>query len=306
MINLNHLPTFLAVVEHGSFSRAAERLHLSQSAVSSQVAELEAALGQRLLDRLPRRGVAPTAAGEAFRERARAALELIAQGERAVHALEDLESGALVVGASSTTGTYLLPAACGRFARRFPGIELSLVIANSEAVVERLRADALDLAITEDDAEHIDCRREPWLRDEIVLIAAADHPLARSGGTVAPADLAGHAWVHRERGSGTLHTVEAQLAAHGCTLPPGPTMGSIEALKRAVAAGVGLAWISELAVVEERRRGDLARIPVRGLCIERHHDLVIRRGRELKPAAEAFAGLLRELVPLPGRRLPVA
>jgi DNA-binding transcriptional LysR family regulator len=296
MLNLNHLPTFLAVVEQGSISRAAERLHLSQSAVSGQIAELEAALGQRLLDRLPRRGVALTAAGEAFRERVVVALDLVASGERAVHDLEHLEAGGLVIGASSTTGTYLLPMALSRFARRFPRIELSLVIANSAAVVERLRQGELDLAITEDDSEHIDCQRESWLRDEIVLIAPAGHPLAGQTAPMTPAALEQQVWVHREAGSGTLRMVAAALGAAGCRLPPGPRVGSIEALKRAVLAGLGLAWISELAVADELRRGELVRIPVEGLRIQRRHDLVALRGRARKPAAQAFVSLLREFV----------
>ena len=297
MRNLNHLPTFLAVVEQGSISRAAEHLHLSQSAVSSQIADLEASIGQRLLDRLPRRGVAPTAAGCVLQEHIAAALALVARGERAVHDLEGLQAGRLVVGASSTTGTYLLPAACGRFVRRFPRVALSLQIGNSAAVVDRLRAGDLDLAITEDDSDHIDCRREPWIRDQIVLIAAADHPLARAAAPVEERDFARHAWVHRESGSGTMRTVAAALQSRGNILPPGPTMGSIEALKRAVAAGVGLAWVSELAVADELERGDLRTIPVAGLRIERRHDLIALCDRQRKPAAEAFVGLLRELRP---------
>ena len=148
MINRNHLALFRAVAEAGGFSRAAEVVHVSQPAISMQVGELENALGTPLFDRLPR-GVRLTDAGTVLFGYAQRIAALEGEAERAMRELRGLERGRLAVGASKTIGGYLLPAVLGEFRRRHPGVELQLVIDNTDAIKTRLVGGTIDLGLTE-------------------------------------------------------------------------------------------------------------------------------------------------------------
>src|SRR5262249_34469543 len=291
-MNLNHLAIFHAVAQSGSMTLGAERLDISQPAVSKQVQELERALGVHLFDRIGRR-VDLSQAGEVLADYARRLFALAREAEEAMADMRAVGRGRLVVGASTTIGTYLLPGVLAEFARRHPRVELLVEIENTEQVHRRLAGLELDIGLTEGFVEEDELDAEVFHRDELVVIAAPDHPLAGQPGVSLNA-LRQEAFLLREPGSGTRAVEERARARLKLPVRVAMALGSTEAIKRVVAEGVGLAIVSRLAVYAECAAGTLAVLPVAGLHIERPLYLVRRKGRRDGPAVQAFCGVLRE------------
>ena len=305
-MNLHHFHVFHAVVEAGSISRAAEALSISQPAVSKQVRELERNLGVTLLDRLPR-GVAPTAAGRLLADHARRLFAIEAEAERAVAELKGLRRGSLTVGASTTIAGYLLPAAFARFGRGHPDIDLALHVANTDGVLRRLVEGGFDLGFTEGSADALEAEpaveSQVFAHDELVAVAAADHPLAARE-SVQLEEVLNVPLVMREAGSGTRAVLERALAERGLGATVAMSLGSTEAVIGAVAAGAGAAFISRLVATRGAAAGRLAILPIRDWSLRRPLHLLRLRGRELSRPAEAF---LKEVVPeWSGAEAPVA
>ena len=288
---LTHLAAFHAVAGAGSMTGAAERLQVSQPAVSKQVKELEHALGVLLFDRVGR-GLRLTQAGELLAGYARRLFALEAEAERAVAELRAVGSGRLVIGASLTVGSYLLPGVLAAFRRRYPGVRLHVEIANTERVHRMLLDFALDVGLTEGFVEEEGLHAEVFATDELLVIAAPGHPLLRKR-RVTARDLDGAAFVLREPGSGTRAVEERALAQIGVRVEPVMTLGSAEAINRVVAEGVGLAFASRLAVADDLACGRLAVLPVADLALKRQLHLVRLRDRQDGPTLRAFRAVLR-------------
>lgn len=267
-LNLHLLRIYVAVLDHGSFTRAAEALTMSQSAVSRAVQELERQLNTVLLERRAR-GVAPTEAGLILGEHAR---RIFAHERLAIEALKELrglQRGRLAIGASSTIGIYLLPQMLGIYHRRYPGIELFLDIGNTQQVLEHLLTYRIDVAYVEGPVDpHEQLEVVPWRNDELVVIAPPDHPLSRRA-HVSCAELNGAPFILREPGSGTREVMEQALAARGIAIQPVMELGSTEAVKQAVSAGLGLSMVSRVTIQSEviARKLEVLNIP----------DLVVQR-----------------------------
>ncbi|MEF3275030.1 MAG: LysR family transcriptional regulator [Chloroflexus sp.] len=286
-LNLHLLRIFVAVLEHGSFTRAAEALVMSQSAVSRAVQELERQLNTVLLERRAR-GVAPTAAGLILGEHAR---RIFAHERLAIEALNELrglQRGRLAIGASSTIGTYLLPPLLGMYHRQYPGIELFLDIGNTQQVMDHLLAYQIDIAYVEGPvAPDERLQITHWRNDELVVIAAPDHPLARRPNLTC-ADLNDAPFVLREPGSGTREVMEQALTARGITIRPVMELGSTEAVKQAVSAGLGLSVVSLVTLQMDIIAGRLTILRVRDLSIERQLSRVRLADRPLSQALTAW------------------
>jgi DNA-binding transcriptional LysR family regulator len=292
-VNLNHLAVFDAVARAGGMTLGAERLDVSQPAVSKQVRELERALGVHLFDRIGRR-VRLSQAGEILADYARRLFALAREAEEAMADVRAVGRGRLVVGASTTVGAYLLPGVAAEFWRRHPKVELLVEIQNTEQVHRRLAGLELDVGLTEGLVEDEELDAEVFHRDELVVIAAPGHRLA--GNPRVPLGAVQHEpFILREPGSGTRAVEERALARLKLPVRVVMALGSTEAIKRVVAEGVGLAIVSRLSVRAECAAGTLAVLPVAGLRIERPLHLVRRKGRRDGPALRAFCGVLREL-----------
>ena len=289
-LNFSQLRLFLAVAEHGGMTRAAEAVFVSQPAVSASVAELERQLGVPLLEHVGRR-VVLTEAGRSLAEYARRIFTLAAEARRAMDETRGLAWGSLAVGASTTIGIYLLPAVMGDYHARYPAITLTLIIENTDLVLERLRAGTLDLALVEGPVSGDDVIVEPYREDELVLVTAPTHPLALRGSATA-ADLATVPFLMREVGSGTREIVEASLRAHGVTRIAAMELGHTEAIKHGVAAGLGVSILSVLTVQREVADGTLALVRMADLTVTRTLWLVQRREARPSSAARAFLPLL--------------
>ena len=252
-MNLNHLAAFLAVAEESSVSRGAERLHVSQPAVSKQLRELERSLGVALFYRLST-GVRLTDAGELLLGYARDLFALETQAEHALKDLRELRRGTLTVGASTTIGNYLLPRVCAAFSALFPGVALRLEINNTATTHRLLLENAVDLALTEGFVEEPNLSSEPFYEDELLAIAGAGHPLAGAA-DLHLARLVQSPFVLREAGSGTRDIIERILLARGIEATPAMTLGHTEAIKRALESGEAWAFLSRLAVERELASG---------------------------------------------------
>jgi DNA-binding transcriptional LysR family regulator len=293
-MNLNHLAVFHAVAQAGGMTLGAERLDVSQPAVSKQVRELESALGVHLFDRIGRR-VRLSQAGETLAGYARRLFALAHEAEQAMADVRAVGRGRLAVGASTTIGTYLLPGVAAAFWRRHPGVELLVEIENTEQVHSRLAGHELDVGLTEGFVEQEELDAEVFHRDELVVIAPPGHRLAGSP-RVPLSALREEPFILREPGSGTRAVEERALARLKLPVRVALALGSTEAIKRVVAEGVGLAIVSRLSVRAECAAGTLAVLPVAGLRIERPLHLVRRKGRRDGPALQAFCVVLRERI----------
>ena len=289
-MNINHLAIFHAVAEEGNISRGAVRLFISQPAVSKQLAELERSLGTRLFDRLPK-GVRLTEAGQLLHSHSVRLFAVEAEAERALAELHGLQRGRLAIGASTTIGNYLLPEILARFHGHYPGIEIALEIGNTEVIQHRLREGKLDLGLTEGLVDSKELEAEVFLEDELVAIAAPDHPLLKRK-NISLRRLCREPFVLREPGSGTRAVVERALAGQGFTVLKALSLGSTEAIKRAVATGVGVAIVSRLSIAVEVETGRLVVIPVSDLSLRRPLHRLQISDRHQGQAVQAFLALL--------------
>jgi DNA-binding transcriptional LysR family regulator len=291
-MNLNHLAVFHAVAQAGSMTLGAERLDVSQPAVSKQVQELESVLRVHLFDRIGRR-VRLSQAGEILADYTRRLFALAHEAEQAMADVRAVGRGRLAVGASTTIGTYLLPGVAAEFWRRHPRIELLVQIENTGQVHRRLAGLELDVGLTEGFVEEEELEAEVFHHDELVVIAPPGHRLAGNSRVPLRA-LREEPFILREPGSGTRAVEERALARLKLPVRAAMALGSTEAIKRVVAEGVGLAIVSRLSVKAECAAGTLAVLPVAGLRIERPLYVVRRRGRRDGPALQAFCAVLRE------------
>ncbi len=290
-MELRQLRTFVAVAEHGSFTVAAQRADISQPAVSAQVQALEGELQVQLLERLPR-GVRLTPAGELLHDYARRMLNLEGEARRSLAALRDAQEFTLRLGASPTIGAYVLPAVLAAFKRQHPEVRIIEEIGATHQVAEALESYAIDVGLVESAVESDALASEAFQSDDLILAVPAGHAWA-SRASVAPAELTGQPVMVREPGSGSRALVEEALRALGIELVPFLEIGGIEAIKNAVLAGLGIAFLSRAAIQVEERQGTLVVVPVEGLRLTRSFYCLHRRQRRLAPTIRAFLELVR-------------
>ncbi|MBI4421207.1 MAG: LysR family transcriptional regulator [Gemmatimonadetes bacterium] len=287
-LSLHRLQLFLSVLELGGVARAAGARNISQPAVSEHLRGLEEYFGVRLFERAGRR-LQATAAARELEPYARKVLDLLRDAERVAGGIRGLERGTLAIGASTTPGTYLLPAALGRFHRAHPGVALNLSIDNSRAIERRVAAAQVDLGVIGEAPLLAGLLADRWVADELVLIVGRRHRLARRR-TVPPGVLEGERYIAREAGSSTRAVAEQYLTRLGARLVPYMELGSTEAIREAVAAGLGVALVSRLAVHDR----SVVPVEVQGPRWKRDLLIIRRTGTPLSPAAAAFREMLVE------------
>jgi len=290
-VTLRQLRTFVTVADLTSFSLAAQQLRLSQPAVSYQVKELEEALGLPLLDRLGKR-VSLTEAGSVLYSYARRTLNVLDEASLALEEMRGIKRGNLRVGASTTVGIYLLPAALGAFKKLHPGLVISLEIGTRARVQEQVLRNELDLAVVGPALKDPALAILPFVSDELIVVAPANHPLAGRPGLVLK-DLEGEPFVMREPASGSRVSFEKAARKAGAKLDVAMQLGSNGAIKHAVESGLGLAVISRYACALELSGRRLVELNVRGFPIRRDWHIVHLRRRRLPSAVLAFIEFLR-------------
>jgi DNA-binding transcriptional LysR family regulator len=287
VVTLHQLRIFATVVTEGTLSAAARRLQLSQPAVSLHIRELEVYFGCTLLVRA-RGGVRLTETGERALRYARRVLALVGEMEAALGCPAEEAAGHLLLGASTIPGEYLLPRLLAPFRTVFPRVDLTVEVTDTSTVLDRLLRRQYDVGLVGGTGHPDRLHFVPFATDELLLVAPTGHPLDR-GEPVAPEELSHHTFVMREEGSATRDTIARALARAGLpALSTSAVTTSSEAVKQAVAAGVGLAFISAYALRQGPTPG-LCIVPVRGLTIRR--DLYV--ATELKHAPGRLADLFK-------------
>lgn len=294
-MNLKQIEVFLAVVETGTFSAGAKESLLTQSTVSQHIAALEGELGVRLLER-SRNGVTLTEAGRVFRRHARQVVGDVRAAQEAIRRYCGVEASTLRVAASSIPGGYLIPPVLVALRERFAKLNVVLRQEDSQATVEAVASKEADVGVVGNRFEERGLSYAPVGHDEIRLALPREHPWAGRR-SVPVAELDGLPMVVREAGSGTAKAVIEALGKAGvdtATLQVCAEVGSNEAVKASVLAGLGASFLSELAVRRDAERGDLALVDVEGLAISRRFFLVRRTGKDLPSVASAFWDLMLE------------
>ena len=288
-LTLRQLEILCAVAQSGSTVAAAELVALSQSATSAAVQQLEQGLGAALFERVGKR-LALNDAGRAMLPQALALLEQARSMEQAFGARSEEFPVRLRVAASTTIGTYALPPVLAQLAISHPRVRVDLQIANTREVGEAVQALEVDMGLIEGTSHWPGLEVQPWLPDELVIVAAPNHPLALQSRRT-PADVAllrQAPWLLREQGSGTREMVEHALLPHLQQLPAAATLGSSEAIARCVAQGLGISCLSRVLVDALVQTGALQVLPTTLPRMWRHFSLVQRAGKWRSPAFNAF------------------
>lgn len=282
------LRSLLAVADHGSLTDAASALGVTQPALSRRIQQLEEELGTPLFER-SRRGMAPTELGRLVRGEARALVDRYERLRRSIRAHLKLEAGTVRLGGGATAVSFLVPGAIAAFRADHPGVRFQVKEAGSREIEDDVRSERLELGIVTLPVRSEELAIEPLRRDEIVLVAASDHPLAGRR-SVATAALRDENLVGFEAGSAIRLIIDTALREAGVELNVVMELRSIPAILQMVAATKHLAFVSRLGL----SRGDrsIRALAVDGLRIDRELAIIRRRDSALSPAAAAFAALL--------------
>ena len=286
---LRQLRVFEAVARHLSFSRAAEELHLTQPAVSMQVKALEAQAGLALVEQIGRR-IYLTAAGRELHSRAQAIARELGAADAALSAMRGLTQGPLTI-ALVSTAKYVAPPLLRRFLKAHPGVTLRLDVDNREKVITALAANAVDLAIMGRPPQNLETVAEPFAPHPHAIVAAPSHRLARRR-RVPLERVARETFIIREPGSGTRGLLERLFAEHGLALQVSMEMASNETIKQAVAAEMGISFLSLHTVGLELATRTLVLLDVAGLPIVRDWYVVHLAQKRLSPVAAALKAYL--------------
>jgi DNA-binding transcriptional LysR family regulator len=287
-LTLRQLQVFESAARHLSLSRAAEELHLSQPGVSMQLKKLAEAVGHPLLEQTGKRATL-TSQGQELVATAREILGAVKRYELSLVARQGLTGGSLRI-VTITTATYFVPRLLGEFSKRHPGVKLSLRVTNREQVLASLAAGLEDLYVLGQPPEDLAVTAIPFLENPLVVLAAPDHPLAHKK-NIPLARLAEEPWLLREPGSGTRKAVEHLFADHGLRLAARMELGSNEAIKQAVLAGLGISVVSRHTLTLHAP-DQFAILDAIGFPIMRQWYAVYPAGRQRSVVARTFLDFL--------------
>jgi len=291
-VDLGQLEALIQVATHRSFSRAAEALGLTQPSVTARIQSLERDLGEPLFERNGR-GVRLTEVGASFLPHAQRVLQALQDGRDAVHALRQLEAGTLRLAAAPTISTYVLPGLLKEFRSRYPQLEVSVRTEYSDQIVQMVLADEAEVGL-ERSISHPDAVTVPLYEDEVVLVTSSDHPFAERA-SVSIEEIGQRRLIMFNRGSSYYTLVDNALRQAGALVSPTMELDNMEATKKMVDDGLGIAFLPKVAVERELERGELRLVQVTGMAMPRRQiAMIYRRGRPLGRAARAFVSLLEE------------
>jgi len=288
---LRQLDTFLEVARDLSISHAAEKMHVTQPAVSMQMRQLEDAVGVPLYEQMGRK-IRLTEAGEDFQQYAIAAIAQLKQMEDAMAQRRGLKKGRVEL-AIVSTAKYFVPMLLVKFRKRFPDIDVALHIHNRENIVKLLNRNEIDLIVMGRAPDNLDCAATAFATNPMGVISAPEHPLSRRRS--APlAILNDQEFVVRESGSGTRQAMERLFAEHQIQAKIVMEMPSNETIKQAVMAGMGLSFLSLRTIRHELASGHLVRLDIEGLPLIKHWYVTHLNSKRLSPATEALKDFLIE------------
>ncbi|WP_145035385.1 selenium metabolism-associated LysR family transcriptional regulator [Paenibacillus sp. Y412MC10] len=295
-MNFHQLHIFYTVAERGSFSAAAQALHMSQPAVTMQVQALEEYFGTKLLIRSTKR-MELSEAGRTLLPFARRSLELSQATDAAMAAFSNKLQGRLQLGASLTIGEYVLPRLLGPFGREYPDISIMLKVMNTTQILEEIASHQLNFGLIEAPVEHPDMVLDAVMEDELKLIVPSSHPLAQREDAIYLEDVLTYPFVLREKGSGTRKVMEDVLLERGHdpeSIQTVMELGSTGAVKSAVEEGLGITMLSTSTVKHETALGLVKMIDIADASFKRNFYSIHLRSALLPMSAMTFLAYLRE------------
>ncbi len=292
-MDLGQLEAFVQVANQQSFSRAAEALFLTQPSVTARIQALERDLGERLFERSGR-GVRLTEVGACFLPHAERVLQALHEGRDAIEALRNLQSGSLILASATTVSTYILPGLLKTFRQRFPRVEVSVRTGRSEQVLQMLLSDEAQVGLVRA-VYHQDIETKGLIEDELVLVANSDDELANMG-TITVEQLGDHPFIFFDRNSSYYSLAQGLFRQHGVVPRTQMELDSMEATKKMVEEGLGIALLPRMAVERELQAATLVEIDIVGMRNPtRQIALISRRSRPLGPVAQAFVEIVQEM-----------
>ncbi len=282
---LRQLKVFEAAARNLSYTRAAEELHTTQPTVSIQLKQLSEIVGQPLIEQVGKR-LFLTETGTELLKTCREIFDGLARFEMLVSEMQGIKAGRLRL-AIITTAKYFVPRMLGMFSHRYPGIEVSLNVINRERILQRVNENLDDLYVLGRPPEHMDIHLEPFMENPLVVLADIHHPLARLK-SISAERLSQEGFLMREPGSGTRLATEQYFKDRDLKLKIKMELGSNEAIKQAVAGGLGIAVLSAHTLALERTSNELVILDVQGFPIQRQWYLAYPRERQLSVVAKTF------------------
>ncbi|MFH1148117.1 MAG: selenium metabolism-associated LysR family transcriptional regulator [Pseudomonadota bacterium] len=293
MFDLRQLEVFCQVMELRSFSKAAESVFLTQPTVSGHIQALEQYLRTRLFDRLGKT-IVPTKAGEILYTYAKQILKLRADAQRELELFLGRVKGELVIGASTIPGTYILPGFIGLFKKTNPDIYVHLVLSDTMGIVEKILTGTIEAGVIGAGLDNDKLSFRPFVRDEMLVIVPAGHRWAARD-SIEVEELKREPFILREPGSGTRMSSLGFLGRSGTeaeNLNVAAEIGSTEAIRQAIKAGLGISILSRRAVEDDLKAGILNGLRVKGIDLWRQFYVAVLRNRTLSPATESFIDIL--------------
>jgi len=293
MMDLWQLNIFCKVVELKSFSKAGEAVHLSQPTVSSHIKSLEDHFGCPLIDRLGKEAVA-TKAGELLYDYARRLLALRDETETALTEFQGKIRGHLVIGGSTIPGEFILPRIIGTFSKDYPEVTISLIIGDTEKVISDILLGEVEFGIVGAKTGDRRISQKKLLEDEMRLVIPSNHRW-KNKHQINLKMLAGEPFILRERGSGTLKSIQLSLSKAGARTEDLKTiarMGSTKAVIQGIKGQAGVSILSTLAVKEELQQGTLKALDIEGIELKRSFYLTTHKHRTPSPLSKAFKKFL--------------
>lgn len=286
---LHQLQIFEAIAQHGSFTRAAEELFLTQPTVSQQMKQLTKAIGVPLYEQIGKR-IYLTDAGKAVLDVGRDISQRFNDLEMTLADIKGLKQGNLKL-AAITTAKYFVPRILGTFRQRYPGINISLQIANRQQILDRLANNLDDLYFIGQPPDDLEINLRHFLDNPLVVIAPRNHPLAQEK-LISLERLVEEPLIMRESGSGTRMAVESFFAENRLKMRVEMEIGSNEAIKQAIVGGLGLSILSRHSLALEGSQGPLVVLDVEGFPIQKHWYVIYPRNKQLSIVAQTFLDYL--------------
>lgn len=294
MMDLWQLNIFCKVIELKSFSKAGSAVYLSQPTVSSHIKDLEESTGCKLIDRMPKEAL-PTRAGELLYGYAKKLLSLRDEAETALAEFQGTIRGRLPIGGSTIPGVYILPRVIGMYTRKYPEVVISLTLGDTGSTIEKILSEELELGVVGALSEDQGLDQEVMFEDEMRLIVPVNHKWSEKG-EVSPDELQKEPFIIRERGSGTLKSIQRSFEKKGRSIRKlriVSEMGSTEAVLQAIKADAGVSIMSMLAVSEDVGAGRLRALKIRGVDLTQRFYITRLKNRTPSPLCKSFFEFLK-------------
>lgn len=286
---LHQLKVFEAVARNSSFTRAAEELFLTQPTVSMQVKQLSKTVGMPLFEQVGKK-LYLTESGKALFETCQDIFDRMERFEIAIANIKGLKQGSLRI-ATITTAKYVIPRILGPFCNRYPGIDVSLTVTNHQYVLEGMASNRNDLYIVSHVPEDLDVQTVTFMENPLVVLAPKEHPLVGQK-NISLARVAQEPFIMREPGSGTRRAAQNLFESHGIPLKVRLDLGSNEAIKQAIAGGMGISVLSKHTLALEGVTNQLAVLDVEHFPIHRNWYVIYPSGKQLSTIAQEFLDYL--------------